>query len=105
MVRVVCTPAASTSMLWRANFGGYEDWVRQWIKAPRDFRPDTRMPHYYLQPNNTPDAALKDTAEATRIDQTRFPDAEAHSIAYYLMQTSRGLLKEIGERCTKSCES
>jgi hypothetical protein len=24
VVRVVCTPAASTSMLWRANFGGYE---------------------------------------------------------------------------------
>jgi hypothetical protein len=24
LIRVVVTPAAATSMLWRANFGGYE---------------------------------------------------------------------------------
>jgi hypothetical protein len=29
-----------------------EEWAKQWIKSPKSFRPDTKMPHYYGQPNN-----------------------------------------------------
>ena len=32
-----------------------EDWVRRWVANPRGFRPDTRMPHFYGQSNNTDD--------------------------------------------------
>jgi mono/diheme cytochrome c family protein len=64
-----------------------EQWARQWIKSPRSFRPDTKMPHYYGQPNNVPEA-LPD-------EQKKFPDAEVASIAHYLFATSKDTLKLI----------
>src|SRR5262249_25614497 len=64
-----------------------EEWIRPWVKAPRDFRPDTKMPHFYMQPNNHPDV-LPD-------DQKKFPDAEIHAIAFYLKEKSDGFLKEV----------
>jgi mono/diheme cytochrome c family protein len=73
------------------------DWVRQWIKAPRSFRPDTRMPHYYGQPNNTPEELRKEAEESKRSSQEKFPDAEIASIAHYLFTKSTDLVKQIGE--------
>lgn len=67
-----------------------ETWARQWIKAPRDFRPDTRMPHYYMQANNTPDVLPE--------EQKKFPDAEINAIAHYIFSQSRSTLHEISER-------
>lgn len=64
-----------------------EDWVRKWIRAPRDFRPDTKMPHFYGLSNNMPDVLPE--------DQKDFPDAEISSIAYFLFQRSRGYLDEV----------
>jgi mono/diheme cytochrome c family protein len=66
-----------------------EEWTKQWIKAPRSFRPDTKMPHYYGQPNNTGEALPK--------EQEKFPDAEVNAITYYLFATSNDLIKQIGE--------
>ncbi len=63
-----------------------EAWARAWIKSPREFRPDTRMPHYYLQVTNSPEA-LPDA-------QKRFPDTEITAIAHYLFTKSRELLGE-----------
>lgn len=62
-----------------------QDWVRKWIQSPRGFRPDTKMPHFYDLSNNRP-AVLPD-------DQKHFPDAEIHSIAYYLLAESKGNLE------------
>jgi mono/diheme cytochrome c family protein/cbb3-type cytochrome oxidase cytochrome c subunit len=59
-----------------------QEWARKWIQAPRDFRPDTKMPHFYGLSNNTPDA-LPD-------DQKKFPATEIHAIAYYLFAESKG---------------
>ena len=67
-----------------------ESWARQWVKAPREFRPDTRMPHYYLQVNNQP-STLPD-------DQKKFPDAEINAIVHYLFAQSRQHLQEIQDR-------
>jgi mono/diheme cytochrome c family protein len=66
-----------------------EQWARQWIKSPRSFRPDTKMPHYYGQPNNS--------GEALPEEQKRFPDAEVTAVTHYLFATSKDLLKQIGE--------
>lgn len=66
-----------------------EEWTRQWIKSPRSFRPDTKMPHYYGQPNNEP--------EVLPPEQKGFPDAEANAITHYLFATSKDLLKQIGQ--------
>ncbi len=67
-----------------------EEWIRQWVKLPRGFRPDTRMPHYYEQPNNR--------AEVLPDQQRKFPDAEVTAIAHYLIQSSKDLVRQIGER-------
>jgi len=36
------------------------DWVSRWINAPRDFRPDTKMPHFYNLSNNSKEVLKKD---------------------------------------------
>lgn len=74
-----------------------ENWARQWIKSPRDFRPDTRMPHYYMQANNTPDVLPE--------EQKKFPDAEINAIAHYIFSQSRGILREASERAKDSPEA
>ncbi|MSQ94942.1 MAG: c-type cytochrome [Gemmataceae bacterium] len=66
------------------------EWMAKWIKSPRDFRPDTKMPHYYgLSTNNV--GVLPD-------DQKTFPDTEIASIAYFLTQTSKGYLSRADEQ-------
>src|SRR5204863_1223244 len=65
-----------------------EDWVARWLTAPRGFRPDTRMPHCYLQANSAPEA-LQGTG------QERLPDTEIHAISFYLFEKSRELLNEV----------
>jgi mono/diheme cytochrome c family protein len=62
-----------------------EDWVRRWVANPRGFRPDTRMPHFYGQSNNTDDVLPP--------EQQGFPDVEISSIAHYLLAESKGFLK------------
>src|SRR5579864_3291045 len=64
-----------------------ESWVRPWIKAPRDFRPDTKMPHFYMQVNNLPEN-LPDS-------QKKFPDTEIASIAHYLIAKSQANVNEL----------
>ena len=53
----------------------------KWIKAPRTFRPDTKMPHFYLQANNVD--------EALPADQKKFPDAEIRGVTHYLFGQSQ----------------
>jgi mono/diheme cytochrome c family protein len=67
--------------LFRVSEKTNEEWVRNWIKSPRGFRESTKMPHFYMQPNNTPDV-LPD-------DQKKFPDNEIHAIAHYLVTKSK----------------
>ncbi|MCX7701453.1 MAG: c-type cytochrome [Gemmataceae bacterium] len=64
-----------------------EEWVRLWLKSPRGFRPSTKMPHFYLQPNNRPEN-LPD-------DQKLFPDNEIHAVAHYLVAKSKAHIDEI----------
>jgi mono/diheme cytochrome c family protein len=69
-----------------------ETWAVQWISAPRGFRPDTRMPHFYNLTNNSPEGLPK--------DQKDFPNAEIHSIAFYLFAESKANLE--GKDTTRS---
>ncbi len=62
-----------------------QEWVRKWVQAPRGFRPDTKMPHFYGLSNNTKDVLPE--------DQQRFPDTEIAGIAYYLLHESKGNLE------------
>lgn len=67
-----------------------EDFTRKWIRAPREFRPDTKMPHFYGLSNNHPDN-LPD-------EQKKLPDTEIHAITYYLFQTSNAFLKDVDQQ-------
>ncbi|MFL5242765.1 MAG: c-type cytochrome [Gemmataceae bacterium] len=71
--------------LYRLSEKTNQDWARKWIMSPRGFRPDTKMPHFYGLSTNSPDV-LPD-------DQKNFPNAEIHSIAHYLFQTSEEYLQ------------
>jgi cytochrome c2 len=71
--------------LYRLSEKTNQQWVRKWIEAPRDFRPTTRMPHFYGLSNNR--------KEVLPDDQKDFPDAEIASIAYYLLSESKDYLK------------
>src|SRR5262249_40557737 len=64
-----------------------EKWLYSWIKDPRGYRPDTKMPHFYGQSTNNEKylaAEDKDRAESDP-KQAAFPDAEVRAIAYYLL--------------------
>lgn len=75
--------------LRRINDKTNEEWVRKWINSPRGYRPDTKMPHFYnLSTNN------KEYLAATAPDQKDYPDAEIHSIAFYLFQHSKAITEE-----------
>jgi mono/diheme cytochrome c family protein len=63
-----------------------EKWVWNWIHAPREFRPSTRMPHFYGLSNNN-EEALGGTG------QEEFPNAEIHAITHYLLSESKAWLK------------
>ncbi len=76
--------------LFRLSEKTNEDWAKRWIKSPRSFRPDTKMPHFYGLANNN-EEALKGTG------QEKFPDAEVASITHYLFTESRGYLNRIKE--------
>ena len=61
-------------------------WTAKWIRSPRDFRPDTKMPHFYGLTNNSPDALPE--------EQKKFPDAEIQAITHYLFKQSEAYLAE-----------
>src|SRR5579871_699730 len=66
--------------LYRISEKTNQTWARKWIQAPRNFRPNTKMPHFYGLSNNTP--------EVLPPEQKAFPEAEIASIAYYLFHES-----------------
>ncbi len=62
----------------------------KWLRSPRSFRPDTKMPHFYGLSNNHPDVLPE--------DQKKFPDAEIHAITHYLYKVSNGYVQSATER-------
>jgi mono/diheme cytochrome c family protein len=65
-----------------------EEWVRKWLRSPRGFRPDTKMPHFFGLSTNHPDYLAKEAPE-----QKDFPDAEIYAIAHYLIRESAAYLE------------
>lgn len=71
------------------------DWLVKWLKSPRTFRDDTRMPHFYdLSTNSEAYLAAEDAKRSDKSKaQEKYPAAEIHSIAHYLMEESKAYLK------------
>jgi cytochrome c551/c552 len=76
------------------------EWTAKWISAPRGFRPDTKMPHFYGNSNNS-ETALKEQAP----DQVKFPNTEIRAAAYYLFQASDQYVKDIATQHAKDKQS
>jgi cytochrome c peroxidase len=76
--------------LFRLSEKTNEAWTAKWIRSPRGFRPDTKMPHFFGNSNNDFEV-LKESMP----DLKWFPDAEMHSIAYYLFRASEKYVKDI----------
>jgi cbb3-type cytochrome oxidase cytochrome c subunit len=76
--------------LFRVSEKTNEAWAVKWLMAPREFRPDTKMPHYYGLSNND-EEALNGTG------QEKFPATEIHGIAHYLFNASREVVARIGK--------
>jgi mono/diheme cytochrome c family protein len=70
--------------LYRISEKTNQAWARKWIQAPRNFRPSTKMPHFYGLSNNSPDTLPP--------EQKEFPNAEIAAITYYLFQESHDFL-------------
>src|SRR5439155_22951340 len=76
--------------LKRVSEKTYEEWAAKWIMAPREFRADTKMPHYYGLSNND-ENALEHTG------QEKFPSTEIQGIVHYLFASSRDYVGKISE--------
>jgi cytochrome c2 len=76
--------------LYRVSEKTNETWAVKWLLAPREFRPDTKMPHYYGLSNND-EEALNGTG------QEKFPATEIRGIALYLFKNSRDFVSKIGK--------
>ncbi len=63
------------------------EWMAKWLRSPRGFRPDTKMPHFYGVSNN-------DAKALVGTGQERFPDAEIWAVTQYLLDVSREHLQE-----------
>jgi hypothetical protein len=85
------------------------DWMEKWIRSPRSFRPETKMPHFFGQQNNHPtqlsdyqpgQSQLPKARQQGHPDMSGFPDAEVRAMAYYLHKSSEshlGLLRQVSE--------
>lgn len=75
-----------------------EDFTIKWLRAPREFRPDTKMPHFYGVSNNNAEA-LAGTG------QEKFPDAEIHAVTQYLFNASNAYLKDVATAKTDAADA
>jgi cytochrome c2 len=73
--------------LFRLSEKTNPEWAAKWIRAPRGFRPHTKMPHFYGTSNNSPEV-LPD-------EQKDLPDAEIRAVAYYLFKASNKYVADI----------
>lgn len=73
--------------LFRLSEKTNPDWTVKWLRSPRSFRPETKMPHFYGLSNNHPDVLPE--------EQKGFPAAEMHAITHYLFGSSNAYLKDV----------
>jgi len=76
--------------LYRISEKTHPEWMVKWLRSPRGFRPDTKMPHFYGVSNNN-----KEALEGT--GQERFPDTEMWAITHYLFGASDSYLKQVAK--------
>jgi mono/diheme cytochrome c family protein len=66
-----------------------KEWTHAWILSPRSFRPTTRMPHFFGQPNAREVQVLKPDGSSTRYAPREVEEVQAASIVEYLYSKSK----------------
>ncbi len=61
-----------------------EGFIHRWIEYPNDFRPSTRMPHFFKQENNLPSDILPAVANEFDPDPALRTETEIQAITHYL---------------------
>jgi mono/diheme cytochrome c family protein len=86
--------------LFRLGEKTNKEWVMKWLRAPRAFRPDTKMPHFYGLSNNNPDQLSDELPGDSQLpkDQKIFPDTEIEAVTYFLFEQSKTYLDNVQER-------
>jgi cytochrome c2 len=90
------------------------EFTAKWIRAPREFRPDTKMPHFYGLSNNSADVLraeyekkkelAKDDPKLKNLEivnEEKFPDVEIQAITYFLFEKSKEFVGDIKEQAKK----
>lgn len=74
-----------------------EDWINRWIRSPRGFRPETRMPHYYGLHNNHPTQTSDYQRGNSQLAEAHkgYPDAEIRAMTFYLQKASESYLRDL----------
>jgi cytochrome c2 len=83
--------------LFRLSEKTNKEWVMKWLRAPRAFRPDTKMPHFYGLSNNNPEQLSDELPGDSQLpkDQKILPDTEIEAITYFLFKQSDTFLKNV----------
>jgi len=84
--------------LFRLSEKTNKEWVIKWLRAPRAFRPDTKMPHFYGLSNNAPHELsdeFKGRPSQLPKEQKDLPDTEIHAIAQFLFEQSNAYLEQV----------
>jgi len=83
--------------LYRLSEKTNKEWVVKWLRAPRAFRPDTKMPHYYGLTNNNPHQLSDEFKGPSQLpkEQKDLPDTEIHAIAHFLFTQSNSFLEDV----------
>ena len=73
--------------LYRLSEKTNREWAARWLRSPRSFRPDTKMPHFYGLANNHEEVLKKS-------GQEKFPATEIWALTHFLFGASDGYLKD-----------
>jgi cytochrome c2 len=68
-----------------------KEWARRWVRNPKDFRPETRMPRFFGLSNNSHDFRYRfsDTGTYDEVNGTAWTDAEIYAIVEWIWDESK----------------
>ncbi|HEX5137297.1 MAG TPA: c-type cytochrome [Planctomycetota bacterium] len=68
-----------------------KEWALRWVRNPKDFRPDTRMPRFFGLSNNSSDFRYRfsDTGTYDEVNAEAWSNAEIYSIVEWIWEESK----------------
>ncbi len=69
-----------------------KEWTLRWVRNPKDFRPETRMPRFFGLSNNSQNFRYRfsDTGNFDDVNAAAWADAEIHAMVEWIFDESNG---------------